>query len=641
MPDSHATAPVRFPRLSSFLVNPWSYPLLACFLLVFLLSVRKIDSDDLGFHLRAGQWISQHLAFPQKDTFTYTQGDREYLDPNGLYQILLYGLYRTFGYSSLTLLNGGIIFTVFILLWFRLKSTLAPPWIITLLLLTAVLGMERRFIVRPEIFSWLYLGLTLWILDQRFFRARNFLIFLPLIQWLWVNTEGLFMLGWAALGAYLLSGWIHGKRMDILLMRYSFFSIAVGFLNPYGLRGLMFPFVLWTRLQDSNPYNQTIAEFFSPWHALMVQNPGFDSHFNLFLFFALAVIGLIFLALTFRQRKFHEFSIYLIFLFLALKAVRNIPLFMIAVLPILSSCLSGRKVSFRWAWPLRPSTALVIALFTVFWCLRVLTNSYYVTDRRNDRFGLGVDSQVLPVKAAQFLIQNKLDGRMLNDLDSGGWLDWQAPQPTFMDGRLEVPDDSFYKQTLGSFTPGGLIPLLAATDAQLVVMEYNSSSPWVDQLNRFSNWRLIYLDECTAIYAREDYAPEIPLLSFPVLLIAKGIPSGTDSLVKSQLQDLEPSRLNSWFRGFYQPQTYAMGDFSMGLFALRSRFYGPARDFLMEGFRRTTGDYPEVFFNLAVTSLHLGDFESARLCLEYTLGLDSKNQEASEMLGTFTRLQGK
>ncbi len=344
------------------------------------------------------------------------------------------------------------------------------------------------------------------------------------------------------------------------------------------------------------------------------------------------------LVLTFHQRKLHEFLIYFIFLFLALKAVRNIPIFMLTSLPILSACRPGWKIGPRWTWLLRSSTALVLAFFILLWCSRVLTNSYYVTDRRNDRFGFSVDTQVLPVKAAKFLVQNNLDGRMLNDLNSGGWLDWQAPQPTFMDGRLEVPDNSFFEQTLESLTPGGLIPLLAATDAQLVVLEYNSSSPWVDQLNRFSNWRLIYLDECTAIYARQDYAPQIPLLSLPVLLTTRGVPNETDSLMKVQLQDLKPSGFNTWLRGFYQPQTYAMGDFSMGLFALRSRFYGPSRDFLTEGFRRTNGDYPEVFLNLAVVNFHLEDFESAHFCLEYALELDPKNQGASEMLGNLYHL---
>ncbi|HJT23304.1 MAG TPA: hypothetical protein VJ873_01925, partial [bacterium] len=584
-----------------------------------------------------GQWIVQHLSFPQKDGFTYTQGSRDYLDSNGLYQILLYGFFRAFGYSSLTLLNAGLLLAVFSFLWIRLKATPAPPWALVLFFLAAISGMERRFIVRPEIFSWLYLSLTLWVLDRRFSRGRNLLFLLPLLQWLWVNTEGLFMLGWAALATYILSGRIHWKKWDRPLISYSLGSVFVGILNPYGWRGLWFPFTLWKRLQDSSPYKQTIAEFFSPWRTLTTQNLGMDRHFHLFLFFAIALAGLLLIAVSFRQRKFHELVLLTAFLFLAVRAQRNIPLFMLVALPILAACLSSFKTTPRWGWLSQPRIAWVLVLFTLLWCLRVATNAYYIGDRRNERIGFGVDSQVLPVKAAQFLVQNGLNGRMLNDLNSGGWLDWQAPQPTFVDGRLEVPEESFFRQMMQSFTPGGLIPLLAATDAQLVVVEYNTFSPWVDQLNRFSNWRLLYLDECTAIYARSDYAPQFPALSWPALTASRGIPSETDASVTEQLESLTVSRWTTWFRGFYEPQTYAMGDFSMGLFAIRAKAYDPARNLLMEGLRRTNGDYPEVFLNLALANFTLRDLEMARLCLEYTLRLDPRNKRAAELLANFVR----
>src|SRR5580693_6777732 len=105
----------------SFISNPWFYPLLACFLLLVLLSARKIGNYDLGFHLKTGQLILQTHSFPQKDTYTYTQSDRDYLDSNGLYQIILYFLVKNIGYPSLTFLNMGVILLVFFLLWIRLQ----------------------------------------------------------------------------------------------------------------------------------------------------------------------------------------------------------------------------------------------------------------------------------------------------------------------------------------------------------------------------------------------------------------------------------------------------------------------------------------------------------------------------------------
>ncbi len=617
-----------------FISNPWFYPILACFLLVILLSARKIGNYDLGFHLKAGQSILQTHSFPQKDTFTYTQTDRDYLDSNGLYQILLYVFVKNIGYSALTLLNMVVILLVFGLLWGRIQSTKAPFWGKTLIFLAAILATERRFIVRPEIFSWLYLSLTLLILESRIHRTRNLLFLLPVIQLLWVNTEGLFMLGWAAIAAYGISGWLQEKRVDRALFPYFLLSIAADFLNPYGYKGLLFPFVLWTRLQASNIYKQTISEFFTPWHFLTGQNLQYDSYLHIFIFFALVLFSLLLAIPSIRQRKFHEISLFVIFLFLALMAVRNIPLFILIDAPFLAVCLADWTAKPRWGWLYGPQTAIGLTLFLVLLGLRVGTNAFYLSDRRNDRMGLGLDTDRLPVKAVHYMIQNRLDGQMLNDLNFGGWLDWQGPQPTYIDGRLEVPDDSFYGQYKQSFAPAGLIPLLAITQAQLVVMEYNSAISWADQLQRFQDWRLIYLDECTAIYARKDYAPQIPALSYADFTKSIGIPSETDISVMGQLQNLRPSKFSSWIEGFYQPQFYAMSTFSMGLFAMRMGEYQAARDIFMEGFRQTNGAYGEVFFNLAVANLHLKNYAIGKWCLQYSLGLEPNNPSAIQMLNS-------
>jgi hypothetical protein len=315
-------------------------------------------------------------------------------------------------------------------------------------------------------------------------------------------------------------------------------------------------------------------------------------------------------------------------------AVRNIPLFILVDAPFLAVCLADWKTKPRWEWLYSPQAAIGLTLLIVLLGLRVSTNAFYLSDRRNDRIGLGLDTERLPTKAVEFMIQNRLDGQMLNDLNFGGWLDWQGPQPTYIDGRLEVPEDSFYGQYRQSFGPTGLIPLLAVYQAQLVVMEYNSSFPWADQLNHFQDWRLIYLDECTAIYARKDYAPQIPALSFSDFIKSRGIPEETDVSLIGQLQGLSPSKFSSWLDGFYHPQVYPMGTFSMGLFALRMGEYPTARDIFMEGFRETNGAYGEVFFNLAVANLHLKSYVLGRRCLQYSLGLEPHNPAAIQMLNS-------
>src|SRR5579883_1882352 len=85
------------------LFDPWTYPLAACFILLFLFAFRQNVDLDMGFHLRTGQWILQNHAVPQKDTFSFTSNQNDYPDPHWFYEVICYGLYQAFGYPGIGL----------------------------------------------------------------------------------------------------------------------------------------------------------------------------------------------------------------------------------------------------------------------------------------------------------------------------------------------------------------------------------------------------------------------------------------------------------------------------------------------------------------------------------------------------------
>lgn len=611
----------------------WVYPLISVFLLLLILSAKSIGSHDLGTHLRAGQWILQNHAFPAKDTFTYTQTGRDYLDPHSFFQILVFFLEKHFGYVSLPLMNMGLILTIFALIFIRLEISATPSWLSCFLLLASLLMMERRFVIRPEVFSWFYLCLTLLILDLRLF-GKNLLYFLPIIQFLWVNTEGLFVLGLFSMGVYALSGRIHQGRWDPKLVRYGLLALAAGLVNPYFLKGVLFPFTLLTRLQNSNPFKQTIVEFFSPWKYLSTQKFILDYHLQIFVFFLLASAGVLLILLAFKNWKTHEILLFAAFTWLSLSAVRNIPLFALTAVPILSGQFQKIFPGWNGGWVSNNKTALLMASLILLVSIRVFTGAYYIGDRRVDRFGIDLDQNQLPVKACEFLTQKHLNGRMLNDLGFGGWLNWKGPQPTFIDGRLEVMDDGFYREYVQSAYGNGLNQLINHYHPDLILAEYNASYGWVKQLRELPSWRVIYLDDCAVIYAREGYAPEIPPLNYPSLLTERNIiPAGDEASFERLRQEATPPFL-TWMEGFFHPLSYPMGLSSMGLFCLREGRYQEARDLFFETFRQAGGGYEEIYFNLGITYLHLQQHNLGRVCLENALKLNPSNPSTRQMLAS-------
>src|SRR5208282_3542172 len=143
--------------------------------------------------------------------------------------------------------------------------------------------------------------------------------------------------------------------------------------------------------------------------------------------------------------------------------------------------------------------------------------------------GLGLDMDQMPVGAAAFLVQNHLDGKIINMSNFGGWFDWAAPQPTFIDGRWEIQNGDIYKQYLDMAFNNGLARGVSVYNPQLVVFEPRYPPSWVVPLAQLPDWRPIYLDGCAAVYAKRDYAPQMKALTEGDILNAFGLkPTGGD-----------------------------------------------------------------------------------------------------------------
>ncbi len=615
-------------------IRPWFFPLFACFILLFIFSLRLISDFDLGYHLKSGQWILQHHAFPAKDPFTYTAVNRDYVDTYWLYQIILYIFYKLGSYTILTWANALLLVLAFYILHLRLRLNGIPLWIGVPLVFFPILGSETRFIVRPEIVTYLWLGLTLYLLEKRLKQKSMPLFLFPLIQLAWVNMHGLFILGWLAMGAFLLTGWANEKRLDKGLLKYSALSAAASFLNPYFLKGVLFPLQLFTRL-NGTVLKANIAEFQSPWAMHANGYYLFTPGIALNAYKIISVICLILILATFKKRKAHEIILGISFIYLSATAVKNVPLFFIAALPIMAQCLKDlewgiwRKTGNFLA--VRKWVPIFLCVFILLIGLRVITNAYYISDRREDRFGAGIDLEKQPQKSVDFLIKDKLNGVILNQMNAGGWLDWQGPQKTFIDGRTEVMGDDFFKEYMTSFNPGGLAKLAEKYKADIIFFNPFAAPTWILFLKQMTDWRLVYLDEYFAIYLRKDYAPQVPFLDDVSLLKERGISTGIADDANRIIR-LSPSGFQTWMEGFYRTQDYPDGLFTMAMFEFYNSHFETAEAMFLETIRHTGGKYFEFEVNLGSMYYYMKKYDFSRVCMERVLEDSPDNSVAHQIL---------
>lgn len=239
--------------------------LLAAFLaLAFLLGAFPLKDTDFWWHLRTGDLIRQTGRIPVTDWYTFAAADHPWIDLHWLFQVLLSAGYQLGGVPLLNLAKCAITCAALaILLVARPRGW--PLWVMVLGWLPALLVLSGRMYVRPETLTLLYLAAFLAILARIGDRPRLAWL-LPPIQLLWVNTQGLFILGPVVLVCALVDAGL--RRGAFLAARRGWWrtvgaasaaTLAACLLNPYGLLGALFPLRLAQTMNDPI-FERTIAE---------------------------------------------------------------------------------------------------------------------------------------------------------------------------------------------------------------------------------------------------------------------------------------------------------------------------------------------------------------------------------------------
>jgi hypothetical protein len=422
--------------------TPAAVLLSLAFLLVALLAFRQVGSVDAGFHLRAGNAILSGAGWPTHDTFTYTVNDHEYVDTSWGFQVLAALVERAAGAPGLVLLVTAAVLGTFLVLYRTARLVPSDPLWLAAWVALGGLASELRFEARPEILSYLFLAVVLHLLHRHAEGRAAPLWALPAIHLVWVNTHGLFVLGWIAMACFVLGLAWKSRALDRRLLLWSAASVPATLVNPYGLDGTLFPLTLATRLQGSNVFAQAIGEFASPFALRLSDRFPFYPRVSIFSFRILLVVSLVGAVVAFRRKRPWCTLLWVAFVPLAYKMIRNLPVFVLATLPATVWALPAGSWLGRKRW--RRLVEVAIGAAVVVLGLRVATDAYYVDSRREDRTGWGWNRHALAVETGAYLRNAPDLGRMLNHLNLGGYLIWATPRPVFIDGRLEVVGEEFF-----------------------------------------------------------------------------------------------------------------------------------------------------------------------------------------------------
>jgi hypothetical protein len=502
----------------------------------FLLGCFPMSDFDVWWHLRAGQLILEG-GIPRVDVLTYTNAGRPWIDLYWLFQVIIALLYKAGGASALVALKALMgAATVAVALSSRDRN--ARAWPAVLAWIPALIAFSGRLCERPELFSLLLLASFLAIVSQAHLHPRR-LWLLPVLQVVWVNCHGFFVLGPLLLLAFAAEVAYDRWRATgspqppaRILVPVTAATLLACLVSPYGARAVALPIEQFHKLGGNGLYRSSIGELRTIGDFVAIN--GFRNPYLLALV-VLFALGLASFLPQLRRRRPRPFRIILFAAasYLGWQATRNSGLFALVAATVIcwnlddlaQSVLSvapskSRRRGRSGVLPRRPRnwnrlSFGVVTLFAVF----VVSGGLYAWAGEGRTVGFGERKQWYAHDACAFLARPDLPERIVafNVSQAAVCIAHASPaHKLFMDPRLEVNSQETFERYLTGLRllwrgdadwerPLG-IDYTQPGDLPALLIERGVLARAADMLARDPRWRCVFADPVAVVFVPSAFA---------------------------------------------------------------------------------------------------------------------------------------
>jgi hypothetical protein len=504
----------------------------------------KIFTSDFGTHIAIGREIVQSRTIADKEFLNYPSLGR--YNPNGEwgFQAILYLVFTVGGFYGVSFFCWAIVFAIFLLLHRGAVLRGAHP-LLAVLAIFAFSGFLRiRIQPRPELFTYFFVALTIFLFSEYFFGRRKKLIYLfPPAVLVWANSHPSYLMAFLLCGAFIadrLARAIWGKELLwSTLKSWIYPPVLVGVaglilcgVNPHGYNAILTPLHLLSRGTGGGGGSSILMSISE---LTPVTGTGFFVYYK-----AAAAFAVVSLLLGLAGRR-----VYLLDLFLfaiafkgAWDSARAVSMMGLFLSQGTSLHLTGFFSRLREWFPgpavgkakpppkekqrrkekvplretsvperrRRPLGPVVIASLAVF-ALIAFGGTTLVFSFSQLEYGLGMTEHKFSFHAAEFLRKNPVRGKMFNFFDIGGFLDWQLyPEAlTFIDGRTYNQEVFMEHQVVTGAAPGWEKVLEKYGINYIVLKSMDSSGtilPIIPALANAPDWALVFSDGLFVIFVR-------------------------------------------------------------------------------------------------------------------------------------------
>jgi len=468
-------------------------------LLIVSVSMFPLMSDDLFMYLAIAREYLKTGSFPATDPFLYSIPNFSWtIMHQWLGYLVFYGLYVLGDFNLIVILKSLFLTAVFCFPLWRLSkspSSSQATWVWGLSVVIAVWAMSFRMIERTSFFTDFFIVAVLNILTAEKVKPSRWKYLLPVIFLFWVNLHPGFPIGWFLCGLFLLVNirqWKTAEFRKIAAM--TLLSVLVCFINPRGIDGFLYPFSF---MQNEG---KIFRQFYYEWMPTL--HSSYREYAQSYFIVDLGVLNLVLLFLARKQKPYFEFLASAFFIFYGFYAIRFVPSYCFALVTLNASLamkIQYPKFSFKYL-------NLALAMVALLWAVKNIGWGYETISGHRD-FGLGVNPQIVPEKAAQLLDQSGLKANVYNSHLYGSYLAWAWEGHRKILYHGFVTDTQFFVNEFLKFGVGR-----SQFDQQVQKFDigaffldrFKGNEGLLEILSNHPEWQLAYKDEGALIFIKKQ-----------------------------------------------------------------------------------------------------------------------------------------
>jgi tetratricopeptide (TPR) repeat protein len=259
-------------------------------------------------------------------------------------------------------------------------------------------------------------------------------------------------------------------------------------------------------------------------------------------------------------------------------------------------------------------------------CQQTISGGLYAFNRYPFRFGLGESPAVFPVGTVRTLADPALAGPIFNAIEAGGYLELHRPrEKTFVDGRLEVMDESFYAPYLSALSGDGWDALERRWQPKVALVP-TSARGLVRHLLAEPGWALIDVDAVAFLFARATPDHLQTIAANQERLRRLDTPAGVPDPA------IAPPSPPSWLAALLGAKRFPFEAFGRGANYLQIGMFEAARREFRQALLASDQPNPALITSYVVALAEVGRLDEARAWCRALVELAPQDRDAAALL---------